>query len=119
MTPPTAARAHRVSQGDMNTVIFTGTVYLRPSVQNSPRFFIRKHRGVLQKSSSDSLSRKMAVNPLSIVRARFSGGRGGGDEPVRADHPGERGRHGGGEVVSGETLWSRGNDCDNDQGVGR
>ena len=71
----------------MNTVIFTGTVSLRPSVQNSPRFFIRKHRGVLQKSSSDSLSRKMAVNPLSIVRARFSGGRGGGGA-----YPGTAGR---------------------------
>ena len=44
--------------GDADTVIFTGGVSLRPRVQNPPSYFIRKARGVLQKSASDSLSRK-------------------------------------------------------------
>ena len=67
-SPPTATYAHRDTTehrprapwtpGDADTVIFTGGVSLRPRVQNPPRNYIRKARGVLQKSASDSLSRK-------------------------------------------------------------
>ena len=58
--------------GDVDTVIFTGGVSLRPSVQNPPRYYIRKSRGFCK---SRHLIRFLenGSEPLIILRPRFLG----------------------------------------------
>ena len=49
---------HNVADQGANIPGLSITLTLRPRVQNPLRNYIRKARGVLQKSASDSLSRK-------------------------------------------------------------